>query len=911
MTGSLRQFRSAAIGIGRSGGEPLPPGAARVLPWVLGLCGTSAVVAAVWIWLVDTSGAPFSCWIAAVLGASAIAQLMTGAAIVVMGRRLRSRRADSERATTRLRIATEGAGIGFWDRDLITGDLDWDDAMFRIYGVERSGAVPTSDLWASLVHPEDLDATTDLFDRTISGLDTFDTSFRIVTPAGEVRTVRTAATVIHDEDGRAVRVVGANWDVTELERATRELSATATRLSLAVRAARIGLWEVDLKTRESQCDDTFHVLIGYEPGELNRPGLDWHSLCHPDDLDAMRSECQAYLYGLSDGYRREYRKRAKSGDWLWVHDAGEVVERDAWGVPTRMVGVRMLIDESKRTNDLLKSIVSLEYGDDERGMLTRIARSVADALDVMCVTVARFRTEDGEPVAEVVGAWHRDRPMEPMTYPLRGTPCGTAVDGGFCLHREGVQAEFPEDNDLRTLGAESYAGVQILNSRGEAIGVLNIMHDSALRETIDFESILRVVATRAAVEIERGEYESRLRDSKSEAERANAVKSQFLANISHELRTPIQAMIGFSDLLVESRAVELPTVHDFASTISRNGAHLLAIVNDLLDTAKIESGQMKVEQIECNLAEVLGDVERLLGPKIREKHLAFSIVCETPLPAVVRTDPVRVRQIIMNLVGNAAKFTDEGGVGISVSYDAGSDTVSFRVDDTGVGIDAGTLSSLFTPFVQAEASTMRRFGGTGLGLSISRNLARMMGGDIVLASEPGEGTSCRFTIAANAGASSEMISERAFIRRTYDKPVIRDVVGPARPELQGLRILLIEDGPDNRRLLKFHLERVGATVVLAGDGAEGLEIAGKHSAFDVIFTDLQMPVLDGYEFTRKYRERGGSTPIIALTAHATADDERACLEAGCSGYRSKPVSRDQLVSACLDVLGRSARSNAA
>jgi PAS domain S-box-containing protein len=825
------------------------------------------------------------------------------------GRRFRAEHRATRDRDRLLGIAAEGASIAFWERDLRSGTLDWDRTMHRIYGTDPALTEPTSELWARLVHPEDIEQATNLFERAIRGQGDFDTSFRVVTPAGATRTVRTAATVVRDHLGQAERVVGANWDVSELAHTARRLEETATRLALAMGAARIGLWDVtldptreDLSSQCARCDETLHQMLGYEPGELDTPSTGWHAICHPDDLEAMRARCRAHLDAETQSYSWDYRVRSKSGEWVWIHDAGEVVERDTRGRATRMMGVRMLIDEAKRTEDALRAVVALPHDAGTQGTLPEIARALAEAFDVAFVGVSRFIDDERGPAAELIAGWHRGDAVDTMVYPLAGSPCDHASRNAYCFVERDVCDLYPDDRELVVLGAESYAGVVIHDSRGSPIGVLHMVHDRPMSTAIDFESILRLFASRAALEIERNAAEDRLRSAKAEAERANLIKGEFLANVSHEIRTPIQAMIGFSDLLAETREVDASVVRDFASTISRNGSHLLTLVNDLLDSSKIEAGQMRMERIETRPSEVIGDVGRLMGRRIQASGLSFGVVCETPIPEIVRTDPTRLRQVLVNLVGNALKFTERGSITLRVRHDADGDRLAVSVEDTGIGIEPDRIGSLFRPFTQADSTTTRRFGGTGLGLSISRRLSELMGGGLTVQSEPGRGSVFCAEISAGTPDGTPMIEPDAFQRdceRTPEAPS----EGPVRPALHALRVLLVEDSADNRRLLAFHLERAGASVVCAEDGRAGLSaLAARGGAIDLIVTDMQMPEMDGYAMVRAIRSGGGALPIVALTANATSDDERRCLEAGCTVYETKPVTRARLVRACLEAL---------
>jgi PAS domain S-box-containing protein len=393
---------------------------------------------------------------------------------------------------------------------------------------------------------------------------------------------------------------------------------------------------------------------------------------------------------------------------------------------------------------------------------------------------------------------------------------------------------------------------------------------------------------------------ARAREMAARAEAANVAKSEFLANMSHEIRTPMTAIIGFADLLA-APDLSREERRDYVEAIERNGRALVELIGDILDLSRIESDKWSVENVPTSLPDLMRDVTAAVRVRAEEKGLSVEIRYESPLPPRVLTDPVRLRQILTNVVGNAVKFTEHGGVSITVGCqtDGGRLRVRFVVSDTGIGIAPEKISGLFDPFTQVDSSTTRRYGGTGLGLAIAKRLAQLLGGDIEVQSDLGKGST--FTVTIDGGPEGVILGRQSVLpaAQEQDKPRLEG----ARPRFQG-RILLAEDVPDVQRLLVAVLRRLGLEADVAGTGpavcAQAEESLRRGRPYDLILMDIQLPEMDGYETTRRLRDSGWQGPIVALTAYTMASDREKCLSAGCDDYIPKPLTSKKL----LDVLSR-------
>lgn len=381
------------------------------------------------------------------------------------------------------------------------------------------------------------------------------------------------------------------------------------------------------------------------------------------------------------------------------------------------------------------------------------------------------------------------------------------------------------------------------------------------------------------------ELTEQLMAAKNAADEANMAKSSFLANMSHEIRTPLGAIMGFAEQLAQPE-ISKEQFQKYISVISRNSTYLQRIIDDILDLSKVEAGKMIIEHIECSVKELISEFIAMTVPKAEENKIKFTCSVQDGIPERILSDPVRLKQILTNVVGNAIKFTPNGRVDLIVS--ARDKQLEFRVKDTGVGISMDQAKKLFQPFMQADPSTTRRFGGTGLGLVLTKKLCQAMGGDFILESSlPDLGSTFMAHVKIQEPKESENTGLAGPIKSSPK-------IASALP-LQGSKILLVEDSMDNQLLIRILLEKAGAQVEVADNGIKGVQKA-LNEDYALVLMDVQMPEMDGIDATRELRKKGFIKPIIALTAHAMKEEKDRCLKSGFDDFLTKPIQKERLIS---------------
>jgi len=678
---------------------------------------------------------------------------------------------------------------------------------------------------------------------------------------------------VRNQHGRFYGRIWTFRDVTEQKRAQRLQKEAFDRLRKISSRLPGVIYQFRMRPDGSSCmpyaSERLFQLFGVRPEQVIHDASPVFARIHPDDLDGLVTAIKQSAAELGP-FKCDIRLLFEDEAVRWL-SANSIPERESDG-STLWHGY---MGDVTATHEAAVELEEAKFRMEEAQALARIGNWSYD--------VSTTKSHWSKQLYHVFGIENSDvePPYQEMLdsfYPDDAAKLDEAVkkasiDGSpFSLV---VRLRQPK-SDIRYVRCEG-------RSRRDSVGTIVGLFGTAADVT---------------AEVER---EQALQVARNQAEAANRAKSEFLANMSHEIRTPLTAILGFADMLREDGNLAIAPVQRLHTidTITSAGQHLLTIINDVLDLSKIEADKTTLEQIETPLIEILCEVERLLRPKATGKGVTLDAKLSTPVPNRILSDPTRLRQILMNLVGNAAKFTEHGKIVINASVIESPEKSSLIIDieDTGPGMTGEQSQTLFHAFEQADSTVTRKHGGTGLGLTISRRLANLMGGDVtLLRTELGKGSCFRLTLPITPVVDSVLV-------QSLEARAVQVVETRTEKISVHGRILLAEDGLDNQRLLSFLLKKAGASVDIADDGQIALEMLDKaielNTPYDLLLTDMLMPVMDGYMLARTLRNRGVKMPIVALTAHALPEDRQKCLDAGCDDYLSKPIDKHLLLTACV------------
>ncbi|MBD2296088.1 PAS domain S-box protein [Anabaena sphaerica FACHB-251] len=760
---------------------------------------------------------------------------------------------------------------------------------------------------------------------------------------------------IYDDNGELTHFIGIQNDITKRQEAEAALKEKEERWQLALQGNNDGIWDWNLKTNEVFFSAHWKEMLGYEDYEITNHVDEWSKRVHPEEIDGVIQVIQNHLAKKTPFYISEHRVQCKDGSYKWILDRGQALW-DEEGNAVRMVGshtditermqVKYALEQELQRTLLLKKITEkIRQSLDIQEIFETSATEIGQAFKAdRCLIHSYIR----EPiphiplVAEYVLSGYSSILNMKMEIPIVGNPHVTTLimqDQAIASSDVYIDPLFQATEPIcREIGLKSMLAIRI-SYQDQANGIIGLHQCSHFRQWTPEEiELLEAVAAQLGIALAQAqllEQETRqraeltlknsaLEQSKHAAEAANRAKSEFLAMMSHEIRTPMNAVIGMTGVLLDTNLT--PQQQDFVETIRSSGEALLTIINDILDFSKIESGKLELEEQSFNLRNCIEQVLDILAPKADEKNIELAYLIDLQVPTRIIGDLTRVRQILMNLLGNAIKFTKTGEVILSVHAKPIANTapgiakiitqspvfivyeILFAIKDTGIGIPADKMQRLFQPFSQADASTTRQYGGTGLGLVISQRLSEMMGGTLWVESQGCIGGNPNLRWQNESLISSLQPDQGSKFYFTVIAP--GDIDFPSEElsiysvQLAGKRLLIVDDNPAHRKILKLTAESWNMQTYIAASAQEALEQLRLGNQFDMAILDIRMPEMDGITLAQEIRKQSNcqTIPLVILTSLAKAETSRECADIQIAAYLTKPVKQSQLYNALSQIL---------
>jgi len=769
------------------------------------------------------------------------------------------------RSEDRLRLALESAQLGTWDWNLSTSQIIWDVRCKAMFGLSPDAEVTVDTFFAGL-HPDERDRLTPIVQASLPPASDgrYAVEFRTIgIEDGIERWLLAKGQVYFAPDGTPHRFIGTLLDITERKQAEATLRESEERLQLAIEGAGGALWDWNILAQSDYLSPEWLEMLGYDRGELPLKVCSWESLIHPEDKPGVMEKLDAHLRDSAIPFMAEYRMLTKNGDWKWIADYGKVVKRDTTGDPIRMAGIHLDISDRKQAEERLR------------------------------LSEARYRTL-ANAVSQLMWVNSADGRIEFFNHRWKDYTGVEDLELGV-----GLWADIIHPQDFETANSTRLEAIQV--KRAYEVEVRLKRHDGHYRwhlarilplkneqdEVINWFGTAMDIHDRKCAEAEREQLLQQEQAARTAAEQANRVKDEFLAILSHELRSPLNPILGWAQLL-KTKKLDAAKTARALETIERNAKLQTQLIDDLLDIARILRGKLKLDNAPVSLVSTI----EAAVETVKTATTAKVIDLKTDLEDIgnVWGDATRIQQIIWNLLSNAIKFTPAQGQ-IVVQLRRVGNQGQICITDTGKGIRPDFLPHIFESFRQEDVSITRRYGGLGLGLAIVRYLVEAHGGAIA-AESPGEGQGSTFVV------TLPLISQDT-------ETESQDRAAPDTLNFAGIRVLAIDDDNDSRELLSTLLSQYGAEVVAVASAEEALEEFLDEEP-DLLISDLGMPNMDGYELLRKIRslsaDKEEPIPAIALTAYARVEDQQRTLANGFQRHIPKPIEVDMLLQTITELV---------
>ena len=756
------------------------------------------------------------------------------------------------REARRLDMALQAGGMAAWEWS--NSEMYWSDAIRRLHGFDEKTEPTESAMFTSIVEA-DRQRIVQQWSEAISRDNSFRSEFRIDHPQLGERWLAAVAEPFRAQSGKTIRYAGLQWDVTDRKQSELELHQSHETFKRLIDDNPQCLYVIDSDMRMCYASKGARETLANVIPLIGRPFREVMESIWP--LEFAEVAVTRFRHTLETG-------EAYNAPPLVEHRVDlDTTEAYDWSIE------RIVLPGNRF------GVVCHYYNNTERQQSVDILRQseqyfrdIANASPAML-----WVTDDNHMCTFLSKRWYETTGQTEEE--------GMGIGWTFATHPDDQPRAAKEFLDAANNHKPFWSEFRLRMADGSyrwAVDVGYPRFDSDDGTFIGYTGYVIDVNDRKA-------FEESLKLAKEVAENANRSRGEFLANMSHEIRTPMAAILGHAEILRDH--LKDPDNIQVVETIRRNGNFLLGIINDILDLSKIDAGMMEVDRKPVRPDAIVAEIRSLMDVRASEKQISLGIEFAGPIPETIESDAVRLRQILVNLVGNAIKFTDAGEVRIKVGYDSGTAKLSFEVIDTGIGIDPSQFTSLFEPFVQADSTSTRAFGGTGLGLAICRRLAQALGGEVTVESTPRRGS--KFMLSIGAQSPGELVEPNLSVdikAESYNEDIRLSA-----------SVLVVDDRRDIRYLAQHFIERAGGTVLTATNGQEAVDFISDSNSphVDVIVMDMQMPVMDGYDATRELRRRGYKVPIIALTANAMKSDRDECMAAGCSDYTTKPLDSGRLI----------------